>query len=294
MALSRSKSLRFLFVAIVIGIALLLIRQYSRKAEIPIGSGSSQVVLAALGDSGTGGEAQLKVADSLRRICEEQNCDAVILLGDVIYDKGVESVDDLQFKTKFEIPYKAIDAPFYIALGNHDHFGCVDCYIQYDSNSPKWEFPNYYYRHSFGSLVDIFVLDTDNFSKDQAAWLEQETKKSTAAWKIAVGHHPIYTNSKQYSKAYPEKKALLSSSVCYNFDLYLSGHTHGLEDLGEICGVRHIVSGGGGGDLYEIIPNQSPFSAESYGLLLLKAQTDSITLFFYNERGEILYRVKPP
>jgi len=290
MILSKLKGTRSLFVILVVCLSLAaFLWHFTSKPDFPVENGDNQVVLAALGDSGTGTEAQYKVASSLKKICDDRNCNGVFLLGDVIYDKGVSSVDDPQFNTKFEIPYKEIESPFYIVLGNHDRLGCVECYIGYDSESPKWEFPGYFYKQSFGGLVDVFVLDTENFSQDQIDWLEQEVNESTSFWRIAAGHHPIYTNSGQYAEAYPEKKELLKASICNNFDLYLAGHSHGLESLGQECGVEYLVSGGGGADLYEILPNQSPFSAKSHGFLLIEATTNTLTYSFFNQEGKLLY-----
>jgi len=250
---------------------------------------TEKISFLAVGDTGTGEEAQIKVSSSMKKVCEAALCDAVFLLGDVIYDKGVTSVSDSQFKTKFEDPYEAINVPFYVALGNHDYQGCKECYKAYGQSSTKWRFPDYYYKESFGSVVDVFVLDTEEFGQEQTDWLEKELANSTAAWKIAAGHHPIYTNSKEYKDAYPEKKALLKKAICNNFDFYLAGHSHGLEYLGEVCGVGHLVSGGGGAPLYEILPNSSPFWAESYGFVLITADERTLSASFYNEKEEPLY-----
>jgi predicted phosphodiesterase len=248
-----------------------------------------KVVLLAVGDTGTESQAQMQVASAMEGVCATHLCDAAFILGDVIYDKGVSTLEDTQFKTKFEVPYQALDIPFYIALGNHDHLGCIECYIQYTSLSSKWEFPSYYYKKSFGELVDVFVLDTEIFDQAQAAWLEKKLLGSTSSWKIAVGHHPIYTNSKSYKEAYPEKKALLSQAICNNFDVYLAGHSHDLEYIGQKCDVDHIVSGGGGASLYETLPSQSLFSAQSHGFVLLEAEQGTITISFFNEKAELLY-----
>jgi tartrate-resistant acid phosphatase type 5 len=40
---------------------------------------------------------------------------------DNFYDEGVDSLDDEQFQTKFELPYADIDFPFWVVLGNHDY-----------------------------------------------------------------------------------------------------------------------------------------------------------------------------
>ena len=75
----------------------------------------------AIGDSGTGKDGQYKVADALKAVCDQRGCDFAIGLGDNIYESGVDGVNDSQFDTEFEDPYKDIHFPFYMALGNHDN-----------------------------------------------------------------------------------------------------------------------------------------------------------------------------
>ena len=75
-----------------------------------------------IGDTGTGSKEQYKVAESIKNYCARKNCKAVFILGDVIYDKGVASSSDKQFKTKFEDTYKELRLPYYIVLGNRPGF----------------------------------------------------------------------------------------------------------------------------------------------------------------------------
>ena len=282
------KAILFLIATLLIsGIYLGLAHRSKDKGDIP--ENYESLLLVALGDTGTGSLAQMDVASSITDTCRKRPCDAVILLGDVIYDQGVESPTDTKFTNLFEIPYQDINAPFYITIGNHDYLGCKECYISYSSLSKKWKFPNYYYRKSFSDLLDLFVIDSENFNQEQIAWIDNEIKKSSSTWKIVAGHHPIYTNSKAYIDKYPDKKSLLQEAICGKFDLYLAGHSHDLEHLGLICGVEHVVSGGGGAEVYEILPNNSPFSSESHGYVLIEVDKDSLILDFYNEKGTKLY-----
>lgn len=75
------------------------------------------------GDTGTGGEAQERVAGVMEDVCADHGCDFVIIAGDNIYETGVTSAHDPQFATKFEEPYKNLDVPFYLTPGNHDSAG---------------------------------------------------------------------------------------------------------------------------------------------------------------------------
>ena len=55
-------------------------------------------------DTGSGYDEQYIVADAIHKYHEQHDLKAVLLLGDNIYEDGVESVDDEQFITKFELP----------------------------------------------------------------------------------------------------------------------------------------------------------------------------------------------
>jgi hypothetical protein len=76
----------------------------------------------AMGDTGKGNQGQKDVGAAIAAHCAARGCDFVQLLGDNIYDSGVTSVDDPQWQTKFEEPYKLVTQPFYVVLGNHDFY----------------------------------------------------------------------------------------------------------------------------------------------------------------------------
>ena len=75
-----------------------------------------------LGDMGSGENHQIKVAEALSTNIGNKKT-FVCGLGDNIYQHGVTSIDDEQFITKFEEPYKNISDKinFYMCLGNHDY-----------------------------------------------------------------------------------------------------------------------------------------------------------------------------
>jgi predicted MPP superfamily phosphohydrolase len=106
------------------------------------------IKFVAMGDTGHGNEAQYQVATTVKNKCAQDGCDFVLLLGDNIYNIGVDSVDDFQFDTKSELPYQHINLPFYLVPGNHDYGGTNSgigyefqksvYQIQYTEKSEKW------------------------------------------------------------------------------------------------------------------------------------------------------------
>lgn len=279
-------SLFIIFIAIGISTAINL-RNFDKLKE-----NTNRVNIILFGDGGTGTQKQYDVAKSADRLCNQNNCNAFFILGDVIYDNGVTSIDDPQFKTKFEDVYKNIDKPFYIALGNHDYDGCTLCYIAYSTISGKWRLPNYYYTQSFGSLVDVITLDTNNLNQTQFDWALTTLKQSHARWKIVIGHHPLLSSDVEHGNATGATKDMLEKIICHNADAYISGHAHDLEDAGSFCGSHFFVSGGGGNKLYDkSLGKNPPFFAKKNGFLLASIDNNRMVFSFFDDTGEQLYSV---
>lgn len=260
-----------------------------RKKNLQI----QEVSFVAVGDTGTGSEEQYRVGQSMKKACDSSRCVGFIILGDVIYEKGISSVEDPQLQTKFELIYRDIFKPFYIALGNHDHYGCISCEIAYSTMSARWKMPNYYYKQSFDNLVDLFVIDTEKLNQEQVDWATKELQLSKAKWKIFAGHHPLISHDMRHGNASGEQKQLLEKILCNannNIDVYLAGHAHNLEDAGDYCGVRLLIAGGGGAPIGDIVKNDSPFAASTYGFISLKATFSQLRVEFIDVRGAILHR----
>jgi len=228
---------------------------------------TGEVRFIALGDGGEGNDSQHENAVAVAEICEELGCDFALYLGDNIYDVGVDSVDDEQFETKFEIPYAGLDFPFWVVMGNHDYGGSglgtefhkVQYEIDYSDHSEKWTMPAAYY-----SFVDqhaqFFGLDTnaimwDEGTAEQQAWLQGEVDASESFWRIGYGHHPYISNGRHGNAGTYEGiegvpilsgdtvKDFMDDGVCGQMQLYLAGHDHTLQWLEPQCGTEFIVSG---------------------------------------------------
>ncbi len=173
-----------------------------------------RVRFVAMGDTGKGNADQRKVAIAIRDLCAAKGCDFVLMLGDNIYDAGVDTTTDPQWQSKFEVPYNDIDLPFYVALGNHDYGGklIIDApgigneweqgkvEVDYTQVSTKWTMPAQHYTFTWGH-VGFIVLDTnsliwDNTTYgDQAAWLPTAMMEvSGKDWLFVAGHHPYRSN----------------------------------------------------------------------------------------------------
>ena len=204
----------------------------SADAALPLKSGS--VKFCVIGDAGTGAREQHAVAAEMVRRRATFPFTFVPMLGDNIY--GPERPQD--FNRKFTRPYKALlDAgvEFYAALGNHD-----------DPNQRYFKPFNLDGKryHSFKKgNVRFFALDSNYMDPEQVKWLERGLKGSTAEWKIAFFHHPLYTTARRG----PEielRRVLEPIFVAGKLDVVLAGHEHIYERFKPQKGIHHYTVGG--------------------------------------------------
>ena len=187
----------------------------------------SAIRFVVLGDTGTGSEAQYRVAKAIKNVCAKLGgCDLALLLGDNIYEFGVKDVADAQWQEKFERPYAELAFPFYAVLGNHDYGDPEDILgfaagigvlperaqaeIDYTQYSQKFRLPAPVYQFSVGP-VEFSGLNTNavfwsdmnlalgarGFNEliaEQNELLSQWEPQSSAFWRIAFGHHPYLSN----------------------------------------------------------------------------------------------------
>ncbi len=243
------------------------------------------VRFVALGDAGTGTEAQHAVGELIAATCArpDRGCDFVLYLGDNFYDAGVNSAYDPLFDSHFEQPYAPVDLRFFAVLGNHDVKGdyAVDVnwdkgahQVAYTALGDKFTMPAFYYAVPDGlvpgSDVDLWGLHTteiffaDWVETKQGSWLDDQLAASSARWKIAFGHHPYISNGQHGDAGSYEQtvdgmcqvpgvavacghplKDFFEQHVCGEIDLYLAGHDHNRQWLGETCGTHFVVSGAG-------------------------------------------------
>lgn len=191
-------------------------------ASIRANTSTSTTRFVAFGDAGKVSDKQVAVGNAMAEVCAARGCDFALELGDNFYDAGVQSVNDEQFQTKFEIPYKNLQGPVYVTLGNHDNSFAygegadnergnyqVDYHYLAGRTSDKWRMPARYYQFNT-PLADFYSLDSNPltaivsdpkpqwdatmYGSEQLLWLEGELKNSTARWKVAFAHHPYLSN----------------------------------------------------------------------------------------------------
>ena len=202
--------------------------------ELPNKDGS--VRFAVIGDSGTGGSSQLRVAQRLAASRAQFPFDFILMLGDNLY--GSERPAD--FAAKFEQPYKPLlDAgvKFYAALGNHDDPN-QRFYKPFNMNGERY----YSFKAPQGS-VRFYALDSNYMDKAQLAWLEKELAASDSEWKVCFFHHPIYSSGDKHGSDAALRDQLEPLFLKYGVDLVLTGHEHFYERIKPQKGINYIIAG---------------------------------------------------
>ena len=285
------------------------------------------VRFAILGDMGTGDKNQYNVGKSLKRLIDRDKLSFVCGLGDNIYNCGVDSLDDPQFKKKFEDPYKNISnkIKFYMILGNHD-YGEHYCpkvkdreqfQIQYGIKSQKegkkWYMPDEFYSFKKGNC-EFFALNpniykiNDKEFKDQLKYMIPKIKNSKAKWKIAFGHQP-WISVGDHGNAPPKLdkffRKLFDSGL---IDLYMCGDDHNKQLIERTLknGKKMLlmVCGTGGRqvdreyDLEKVKDDENDllFLSTNYGFGEIVTDKNSLTIKMYDYRDlnneECIYQIK--
>ena len=261
-------------------------------------------------DTGSGSSDQYKVARSMEKINRLYRINSALLLGDNIYETGVTSHSDPQFKTKFEIPYRNLSLPVYLCLGNHDYGNTLfrnnnaDHQISYSDISNKWNMPSKYYSIQKGPC-EFFFLDTnfDNMNEssivDQFHAMTTKIKKSRKKWKIICGHHPWrsvggHGNAENRFEQFMNDLCRMKGIT---FDLYMCGHDHCKNIIlkkhpANQSTITLLVIGTGGkkyhsGDpqLHNMKEGDSEllFHSPNLGICLIDATRSRLKLTCYNE-----------
>lgn len=268
----------------------------------PVREGATYVRALVMGDWGTARPSQKDAAKAMASRARETPVDLLLTTGDNFYPRGVTSTDDPQWRTKFEDIYTdpALQVPVYPSLGNHDWMGDVAAQVAYSQVNPRWRLPANFHSFTLPAdgpvLVEFFVIDTQQLLMKAAGpaqrdWLLAALDRSTARWKVVVGHHPIHSHGRHGASATLAAR-LEPILVERGVDLYMAGHDHTLEMLRPVQGVHHLVSGGAGGpDMAYAVDwtDDAFYAATGGGFVALRIGHDDLVIEFVRMDGRTQY-----
>jgi len=213
------------------------------------------VRIAALGDAGTRGRDQTRVAQQIA-VADQQGrpFDALLITGDLVYEKGDADLTDASVVTPYSATFQRSE--IFPALGNHD----VDSDEGEDIMRRLGRAPTFV---ADVGPVHVISLNSNNVSDNQTAWLRQAlaaAPQTASNWVIPIMHHPAFSSSKHGSEE-PVRKRWVPLFAGAGTKLVLAGHDHNYERTTPQSGVTYITTGGGGAELYDA--GRSGFTAIS-------------------------------
>lgn len=286
-----------------------------------------RLVILVFGDSGTGDAGQHRVGRAMYETCRERDCRFALMLGDNVYDNGIEvkardsvpgSYQEIldQFDEKFEAPYRRFEEiegfRFWAVLGNHDYRrNTLATWVTYTQFSKLWRLPALHYEvPELPEWVEIYGLHTDSDVRRDLNGLQvlaakrslcgERDGKRADRWKIVFGHQPVHNNGHHQNDANERRvRALLEAPLFREcgVHLYASGHAHHQEHV-TANGFEQIIQGASAKSKGR---NKSPaitrttqrhFSRE-FGFAILEIDPDRLRLDFYDvlgtrEKGEVV------
>lgn len=317
--MNRRRALKTLFCS---SAALSLNLQVQAETKVT----QDAIHLLAIGDFGTGGKDQKKVADAMQHFVARKKIrpSGLWFIGDNMYGptEGGFSLKSERWKKEIEDMYPAsvFPGPQWAVLGNHDYhdnIGGEEVQLAYGKQPGiRWHMPNKWYRVDVGSpkpLVTFLALDT-NFpvisgtkskktgkkqahlsekdEKEQLEWLKKELAKPRAPFTVVVGHHPLYSNG-----IHGDAKPLIAQwgelFQEHKVHAYLCGHDHDLQHL-ELEGkfTSFILSGGGGARVRKLRneKRKMPYGDYINGFTHIQIEPDRMTFTHRGVSGATLHR----
>jgi hypothetical protein len=251
----------------------------------------SRLRFPLVGDCGTGDSDQIGIAKQMFEAHRQAAFDFAIAVGDNIYPNGSARY----FTKHFEQPFSALlkeRVSFHAVLGNHD--------VQ-EGRQDQCQYPlfnmggrNYYTIKQGEGLLDLFMLDSTDCDAAQIGWLEQQLKGSTARWKLAILHHPLYSSGKKHGSNLNLRRNLEPLFQRYAVNAVFSGHDHIYERTVPQQGIHYFVTGAGGDTRRGGVDLKSPFRATSFDednhFMLLEVEHSQISFQAVSETGTIIDR----
>jgi hypothetical protein len=168
-------------------------------------------------------------------------------------------------------------------LGNHDYRTqrgqpYLDVFHLPHNNPANTE---RYYSFDWGNAHFTALDFNTGPDPDQMAWLQEDLAATDKLWKFVFYHQAIYSSGPHGYESWVEAKRQLLAPIFEqnHVDVVFNGHDHDYERTRPINGVLYIVSGGGGGPLYPVVPQSfSAYAESTYHTVFVTAAGCTLTL----------------
>ena len=268
--------------------------------------GTRRVHFAAVGDFGTGGSDQKKVAQSMLTNRPE----LFVALGDNAYASGTET----EFQTNLFTPMAALLAqvPMFATPGNHEYVTneaqpyLDNLYLPTNNAEGSERYYSFDWGHvHFVSIDSNCAVGLASASKctlaAQKAFVEKDLAATTQPWKVVFFHHPSWSSGEHGSQL-TMRRQFGPLFEKYGVDLVLTGHDHDYERskpmLGDAeagkseRGIPYLVVGGGGAALRAFATSRPSWSVlrddAAHGFLDVEVVEGTLTAKLVKTDGGVL------
>lgn len=306
---------RIIFSLFVIFSALVSFAQNNLSITLPEVPKSAVNFIIA-NDLGRNGYYEQKpIAKIMGYVAENMDIEMVAAAGDVHHFEGVASVNDPLWMTNYELIYDHPDLmiDWNAICGNHEYRGNTQAVLDYTHISRRWNAPAKYYTKVITSedsgscrlifidttpLMDKYRNDTltypDAYKQDaiaQLQWIDSVLVHSTEKWKIVIGHHPVYAETKKDQEERTDMQARLAPILeKHKVDVYFCGHIHNFQHIRPASSkVNYVVNSAGSLSRPVKTIEGTLFCSPDPGFTICSVNNQAFKFFFINHKGKNIY-----
>ncbi|MDR2496202.1 MAG: metallophosphoesterase [Tannerellaceae bacterium] len=287
----------------------------NRQPVLPEVSDSSINFIVA-NDLGRNGYYEQKtVAHLMGYVAENMDIEMVAAAGDIHHFGGVASVSDPLWMTNYELIYDHPDLmiDWNAICGNHEYRGNTQAMLDYSTISRRWQMPAKYYTKVItsydGATCRLVFIDTapliDKYRKDsitypdackedasaQLRWIDSVLVHAAEKWKIVIGHHPAYADTKKNEDERRDMQQRLAPLLeKHGVDVYFCGHIHNFQHIRPASSkVNYVVNSSGSLARKVSAIDGTIFCSSDAGFTVCSVDNQSFKFFFINHKGETIY-----
>lgn len=281
----------------------------------------SAVNFIVANDLGRNGYYEQKpIAKLMGYTAEHIDIAMVAAAGDVHHFDGVESVADPLWMTNYELIYDhpELMIEWNAICGNHEYRGNTQAVLDYSRVSRRWNAPARYYTRVLqsddGVACRLLFVDTspliDKYRNDsitypdahkqdaiaQLHWIDSVLTQSSEKWKIVIGHHPAYADTKKEDTERADIQKRLSPILeKHKVNIYFCGHIHNFQHIRPASSsVNYVVNSAASLSRPVKETEGTLFCSGDPGFTLCSIDASAIRFFFINHKGETVYSYTIP